>query len=47
MKEEYFTRFVLKDGKMEKVKVRKKEALKDIKELLKEDKDFLEIMAKM
>ena len=47
MKEEYFTRFILEDGKIKEMKVSKKEALKDIEELLKEDKDFLDIMAKM
>ena len=45
--EQYFTRFVLEDGKMKKVKVRRDEALKDIKEVLKEDREFLEVMAKM
>lgn len=47
MREKYFTRYILKDGKMRKVKVSEKEALKDIKEVLKEDKDFLKIMEKM
>ena len=47
MKEKYFTRFVLEDGKIKELKVSKREALKDIKEILREDKVFLEIMAKM
>ena len=45
--EEYFTRYVIENGKMKEMKVSKKEALKDIDELLEEDKEFLEIMAKM
>ena len=44
---EYFTRYVLENGEMKELKVSKKEALKDIKELLEEDREFLEIMAKM
>ena len=48
MKEEYYTRYVIKEnGKMEKIKVSKKEAREDIKRILKKDKDFLDIMAKM
>ena len=48
VKEEYYTRYIIREnGKMEKIKVNKKEAQKDIKEILKKDKDFLEIMAKM
>ena len=48
MKEEYYTRYVIREnGKMEKLKVSKKEAQKDIKRILKKDKDFLDIMAKM
>ena len=45
--EEYFTRYVLENGEMKELKVSKKEALKDIKELLEEDREFLETMAKM
>lgn len=47
MKEEYFTRYIIKNGKMRKLKVKKKEAMKDIEKILKEDKEFLEIMEKM
>lgn len=47
MKNEFFTRFVLENGKLKPLKVSKKEAMKDIKQVLKEDKVFLEIMAKM
>ena len=47
MKEKYFTRFVLEDGKIKELKVSRREALKDIEEILREDKVFLEIMAKM
>jgi len=47
MKDEYFTRYVIENGKMKPLKVSKKEALKDIDRILKNDKDFLEIMAKM
>lgn len=47
MKNEFFTRYVIEDGKMREMKVSKKEALKDIEQVLKEDKEFLEIMAKM
>lgn len=44
---EYFTQYVLENGKITPMKISKKEAMKDIKQILKEDKDFLEIMAKM
>ncbi len=47
MKNEFFTRYVIENGKMREMKVSKKEALKDIEQVLKEDKEFLEIMAKM
>ena len=47
MKNEFFTRYVIEDGKMRQMKVSKKEALRDIEQVLKEDKEFLEIMAKM
>ena len=46
--EEYWTRYVILDnGKMEKVMVSKKETMKDINELLEEDKEFLDIMKKL
>ncbi len=45
--EEYFTRYVLENNEMKELKVSKKEALRDISQLLEEDKEFLEIMAKM
>ncbi len=44
---ETFTRYLLKDGKLEKIKVPKEVALKEIDDVLKEDKEFLEIMEKM
>lgn len=44
---ETFTRHVLRKGKLEKIKVPKKVALKEIDEVLKEDKEFLEIMERM
>ncbi len=47
MKNEFFTRYVIEDGKMRQMKVSKKEALRDIEQVLKEDREFLEIMAKM
>ncbi len=47
MKNEFFTRYVIENGKMREMKVSRKEAMKDIEEVLKEDKEFLEIMAKM
>lgn len=47
MKNEFFTRFVLENGKLTPLKVSRKEAMKDIKQVLKEDKVFLDIMAKM
>ncbi len=45
--EENWTRYILDGGKLEKVMVSKKEAMKDIDELLEEDKDFLKIMEKL
>lgn len=45
--EEFFTRYALEDGKLREIKVSKKEAMKDIRRLLKRDKDFLEIMEKL
>lgn len=47
MKEEFFTEYVIEDGKMRQIKVSKKEALKEIDRLLKRDKEFLDIMAKL
>jgi len=47
LKEEFFTEYVIEDGKMRQIKVSKKEALKEIDRLLKRDKEFLDIMAKM
>ena len=47
MKKEYFTRYILENGKIRKLKVDKEIAIKEIKELLDRDKEFLEIMSKM
>jgi len=44
---EMFTRYLLRNGKLEKIKVPKAVALKEIDEVLEEDKEFLEIMEKM
>ena len=44
---ETFTRYLLKKGKLEKIKVPTEVALKEIDEVLEEDKEFLEIMEKM
>lgn len=44
---DYFTRYLLEDGKMKEIKVSKKEAVRDIKKQLKKDKEFLKIMEKM
>lgn len=44
---ETFIRYVLRNGKLEKIKVPKKVALKEIEELLEEDREFLEIMEKL
>jgi hypothetical protein len=44
---ETFTRYLLKKGRLEKIKVPKDVALKEIDEVLEEDKEFLEIMEKM
>lgn len=44
---ETFIRYVLRDGKLEKIKVPKDVALKEIEELLEEDREFLEIMEKL
>lgn len=47
MKEEFFTEYVIENGKMRQMKVSKKDALKEIERLLKKDRDFLDIMSKM
>lgn len=44
---ETFTRYLLKEGKLKKIKVPKDIAIKEIDEVLEEDKEFLEIMEKM
>ncbi|KCZ71854.1 hypothetical protein ANME2D_01909 [Candidatus Methanoperedens nitroreducens] len=44
---ETFTRYLLRKGKLEKIEVPKEVALKEIEEVLKEDREFLEIMEKM
>lgn len=45
---ETFSRFVLsEDGTIRTVKVPKEQALKEIDEILEEDREFLEIMEKM
>ena len=44
---EMFTRYLLRNGKLKKIKVPKEVALKEIDEVLEEDKEFLEIMEKM
>lgn len=47
MKAEYFTEYVLENGKMREHKVSKKDAIAEIRRVLRQDKEFLEIMAKM
>ncbi len=47
MKKEYFTRYVFDKGNIKELKVSRKEAMKDIRQILKEDKEFLKIMEKM
>ncbi|MFH1126905.1 MAG: hypothetical protein V1718_02230 [archaeon] len=47
MKREYFTEFVLENGKITEQKISKRKAISEINQLLKKDKDFLKIMAKM
>ncbi len=42
-----FTRYILRKGKLEKIKVPEEVALKEIDEVLEEDREFLEIMEKM
>ncbi|HEY9204886.1 MAG TPA: hypothetical protein VIO58_03105 [Candidatus Methanoperedens sp.] len=44
---ETFIRYLLRKGKLEKIEVPKETALKEIDEVLEEDKEFLEIMEKM
>ncbi len=44
---ETFTRYVLRKGRLEKITVPKEVALKEIEEVLEEDKEFLKIMEKM
>jgi hypothetical protein len=44
MKEEFVTRYVLKEGKLEPLKIKKSEAFKDVAFILKRDKAFLEAM---
>ena len=44
---ETFTRYLLRKGKLEKIKVPKDVALKEIDEVLDEDHEFLNIMEKM
>ncbi len=46
MEEEYWTRRVLTKDGVKSLKVKKAVAIKEIDELLKGDKEFLEIMAK-
>ena len=47
MKEEYISNYVLENGKLKKMRVKKSEAFKDIDFILKRDKEFLEIMEKL
>ena len=45
---EFFERTVIyEDGRIEKIKVPKKEVLKEIEKMLEEDKEMLEILAKL
>ncbi len=44
---ETVTRYLLRKGKLEKIEVPKEEAIKEIEEVLEEDKEFLEIMETM
>lgn len=41
------TSYVFRQGKLEEIQVPRDEVLKEIDELLEEDRDFLEIMAKL
>ncbi len=42
-----FTRYILRKGKLEKIKVPEKVALKEIDEILEENKEFFEVMEKL
>ncbi len=42
-----FTRYLFRRGRLEKIKVPEEVALKEIDEVLEEDREFLEIMEKM
>jgi len=45
---EFFERTVIyEDGRIEKIKVSKKEVLKEIEKMLEEDKEMLEILEKL
>ncbi len=44
---ETVTRYLLRKGKLEKIEVPKEKAIKEIEEVLEEDKEFLEIMETM
>ena len=45
---EFFERTVIyEDGRIEKIKVPKKEVLKEIEKMLEEDKEMLEILEKL
>ncbi len=44
---ETFTRYLLRKGKLTKIEVPKEAALKEIEEILEEDREFLEVMGKM
>ncbi|GBE57065.1 hypothetical protein BMS3Bbin16_01280 [archaeon BMS3Bbin16] len=44
---ETFTRYILRKGKLIEFKVPKEVALKEIEEVMEEDREFLEIMAKL
>lgn len=47
MREEYITRYVIENGKLKPLRVKKKEAFKDVDFILKRDKEFLDIMKKL
>ena len=45
---EFFERMVVyEDGRIEKIRVPKKEVLKEMEKMLEEDKEMLEILAKL
>ena len=44
---ETFTRYILRKGKLIELKVPREVALKEIDEVLEEDKEFLEVMEKL